>query len=475
MGLGLAYALAWLGLADRDAARDRRASGGFHAVTAILVGYPLVWEATTRFAFLTPTQAAGAMTVLTAPALWIAWRRGAAFVGGAFATAAALSALALSFATKSGPLFSGWLTTLGVASLCVAYARGWIFLPWPAALAADVAALRVVLAGGAPGGEGSTILGVTPAAAEAAAAVLLAGYLATIAARTLWKRRNLGPFEMLQVVLVLLIGLGGATRVVRATGDDARLLGGAAMAAAAAAYLVAFLFVRRQLGRGRVFFFYGTLALVLALAGGMLSGGSATRTATWSALAVAAAVLGGRFDRVSLRAHAALYAAAAALTSGLLPATASALGGSRDAWTAHPWAAVAVAGSVGAYAALVATRSFRTAPRAARLPRFALAALGVAGIVGALGFLVSGAVPPGAALAAAGTVVLAAAAVALAWIARRSRLPELGWVTWALLAAGGAKLVLRDLGGGGSGGLFLAFGFYGAALLLAPRLLRPPT
>lgn len=471
--MGLAYALVWVALGDRDAARGRRASADFHGLTAILVGYPLIWEATTRFGYLPPSAAVLALTVLTAAALFVGWRRESALLAGTFAVAAAACALGLSFATPSASLIAGWLTGLGVGTLWIAYSRGWLALPWLVAVPANVAVLRVVLAGSAPGGHGSELVGVDPPAAKAVAAALLFGYLGSFALRTLWKRRDVGPFEILQSILALLLGLGGATRIAHAAGEPTGLLGAAALAAALGAYLVAFLFVRRRLGRGRVFFFYGSLALVLALAGCTLAGGSGMRTVTWSALGVLAAVLGGRFDRVSLRAHAALYVAAAAKSSGLFLAVTGALVGGEETWRTHPLAAVGLAGAACAYATLVATRSYRNAPRLARLPRLVLAAVATGGLVAVLVILATRALPPGA-FAPTRTFVLAGTAVALAWTARRARLPELGWITWLVLAAGGAKLLLQDLGGGsGSVALFLAFGFYGAALLATPRLLRP--
>lgn len=474
---GLVYALVWVGLADRDAGRDRRGSAAFHGLTAILVGYPLIWEATRRFGFLEPAQSVLALTALTGGALVVSWRRKSELFAVAFSVCAAACALGLSLATRSPTLFAAWLVALGVVSLWISGACGWLACPWLVGAAANLAVLRVVLAGAAPGGHGSDIVGVSPRDAETAAAWLLGGYLGSFVLRTLWKRRDVGGFEIAQSAAILLVGLGGGVRVMHATGDPTRTLGIGAMVAGLAAYLVAFLFVRKQLGRGRAFFFHGTLALVLALAGCTLAGGVVTRTVTWSALAIAAAVIGGRFDRVSLRAHAGLYSAAAAKSSGLVSVVSAALLGGKDSWSAHPWAPVAAAGAACAYGALIATRAYRKAPRLARLPRLVLATVAVAGAIAAAAVLVTQSIPDGAASSAATparTLVLAGSAVALAWAARRTRLPELGWVTWLVLAAGGAKLLLQDLAGGGeSGALFLAFAFYGAALLIAPRLLRP--
>ncbi|MFA6112007.1 MAG: hypothetical protein WDA75_24885, partial [Candidatus Latescibacterota bacterium] len=55
--IGLLYSLTWLIAADRTAAA-RPLSAQFHGVTAMLVGLPIVWEASARFGLLSPTVAA---------------------------------------------------------------------------------------------------------------------------------------------------------------------------------------------------------------------------------------------------------------------------------------------------------------------------------------------------------------------------------------------------------------------------------
>jgi hypothetical protein len=76
------------------------------------------------------------------------------------------------------------------------------------------------------------------------------------------------------------------------------------------------------------------------------------------------------------------------------------------------------------------------------------------------------------AIAAARTAVLAVAAFLLAAARRRAALPELAWLTYGVLSIGAVKLLIEDLPGGRPVTLFVAFVFYGVALLAAPRLLR---
>ena len=66
-----------------------------------------------------------------------------------------------------------------------------------------------------------------------------------------------------------------------------------------------------------------------------------------------------------------------------------------------------------------------------------------------------------------------AGALGYALATRRLGWPELRWVAYALVALGGAKLVLQDLPAGRPSTLVPSLALYGVALLLAPRLLRP--
>jgi len=55
--LGLVYAAVWLAAADRAAGSGRRLSGVFHGIACVVIGFPLLWEASTRFGFFTPRRA----------------------------------------------------------------------------------------------------------------------------------------------------------------------------------------------------------------------------------------------------------------------------------------------------------------------------------------------------------------------------------------------------------------------------------
>jgi hypothetical protein len=92
-----------------------------------------------------------------------------------------------------------------------------------------------------------------------------------------------------------------------------------------------------------------------------------------------------------------------------------------------------------------------------------------AGLAAAFGELL--AADPGVA-AVVRTGVLAGLALALAFLARRLTLPELGWLVYPLVALGGLKLLMQDLRHGRPATLVLSLTLYGLVLTLAPRLLK---
>jgi uncharacterized membrane protein YczE len=70
------------------------------------------------------------------------------------------------------------------------------------------------------------------------------------------------------------------------------------------------------------------------------------------------------------------------------------------------------------------------------------------------------------------TAALAVVIVGLAWLAGRGTQPELAWLVYPLIIAGGVKLLLRDLPQGRPATLVLGLALYGTVLILTPRLLK---
>jgi hypothetical protein len=317
-----------------------------------------------------------------------------------------------------------------------------------------------------------------PAVALAMQALLLGGYLATIAARTLVRGRNVVPFEVAQTLAALAVGLGGAVAVARHTGAGGLALGTVALGIGAACYAVAFAFIDRRQGRGRNFYFYTSLGLVLMLTGAAVLMRDTPLVVTWSVAGVVAAWCGWRFSRAMLTLHAAVYLVAAAATGGLLAAAQMAFFGSAGA----PWVAMGTGGWI-VLAATIISLLIPRDPRDLnvfwRIPRVVIGLLLVAGL-GTVALAAS--VPrlagsPGdgcdaGILATVRSAVVAVAAVALALCRRTPRTLELAWLLYPVLVVGGLKLLAEDLRLSRASTLFVALALYGGALILAPRLAR---
>jgi hypothetical protein len=183
---------------------------------------------------------------------------------------------------------------------------------------------------------------------------------------------------------------------------------------------------------------------------------------------------------VTLSLHAAAYAAAAAVASGLATAAAYAFGAPANvAWPPL---------SLAAFAALAAAAVCATLPvplpapfwgpyaSATRLLRLSVFVAGAAGV--ALHLLAPAiAGRPGAGadpglLATARTAVLAATALLLGWAARWERSREAAWLVYPVLVLAGIKLVVEDFPQGRPATLFVALALAGIALLFAPRLAK---
>lgn len=479
VALGLAYAVAWVVFADRAGRARRPLSASFHGFLALVIGYPLLWEASTRLAVLTPSLAAATLLGLTVLLVGAAWRGDLRVLAWATSFAAVGTALALLVATHAIALFTALLLLLGGGSLWLTYGRRWHGLRWPTALGADAAVLVMAVLASWKGGPPEGYRDLSPGLAGALALALFILYPGSFAVRTLLRQRDVNVFEIVQTLAALVVGFGGAIRVAQAAGMGENVLGGAALVLAAACYGVAFSFVERQAAGARNFLFFTSLALVLALFSSGLVMGVRILALFWCALGVAASLVGSRFSRVSLKAHGAVYIACAALSSGLLVAALdSFLLDSREAWQPFTLVALTVLGGAAVSYASVAWGASADLGVAKRLPAFFLAVVTVWGVGGvavvALCALAgaSGLACDGAVLAALRTAVLAAGAVTLALVRSKTSLSELSWIAYPILVAGGIKLLLSDVPLGRAATLFPAFAVYGLALIWTPRLLR---
>ena len=479
IALGLAYAVAWIAAADRAGARGRGLATGFFGSTAIVIACPLALEGATRFGAFSASAAAALTAGFAGLSLAVAWRRNLPALAWVSTLAALLTLLVLLLTAYAVAPVSAAVLGLGAATVGLAYSRRrWHGLRWPAAVVADTVVALMSWLASRPDGVPEAYRDLSTSAAFWLALALPVVYGGSAALRTLLRRRDVTVFEAVQSVASLLVGLGGAGAVARTAGSEQSPLGIAGLLIAAACYGVAFSFVERRSESSRNFHFYATLALMLTLFASGLLLPSGPLSGLWSVLGVAAAVLGWRLSRKTLCAHSAVYLSAASIVSGLLSAGLSAFSGALDSSgpALSAWAAAALAASAASYLVLAARGP---AARAwyGRLPALAALLSAVAGI-GALAVSLAAALTtagrdPGA-LAAARTAVLSLSALALAAAFRRTRLPELAWISWALIVGGGATILLQNVPAGRPATLVGALVVYGLALTFAPRWLRRP-
>jgi hypothetical protein len=290
----------------------------------------------------------------------------------------------------------------------------------------------------------------------------------SVFARALLGRPRIGRLEVVQLVLALSVGLGGALQLARTFGGESTL---AAIAAASgvAAYAFAFLREREPEARsGRLYFAW--LGLALLVIGSAVLLRDRAPALLWSVLAVSAAAIARRYEPEILQPQGAVLAVAAAAASGLLTTSLIAFTASGAAMKpATPAAVVALVAVTGTAALLLIERA-----AAGPLPAFATALLSALGL-GAAAVLVlhrpSGAVLA-APLPALRTVVVSASSYVLAKLWRGTGRKELRTLAYLALVAGGLKLLIEDVPSGTPLTLFVAFVFYGVALLLVPRTMR---
>jgi hypothetical protein len=471
VALGLAYAGTWILLADLAGRSGAKWSAAFHGVSATILGFPLVFEATFKLRLLSPSSAAVLLAGLTAVALAVAARRRLQGLAWLVSLAGTATAMALALAPLEGRalLPTLYVVLLGVATLWLGYVLDWYALRWPIALAADLlVAIMVLRAVSATAAEG-------PGTAAIAQATLLLLYFGSIAARTIYLQRKVIAFEVVQTALATAVGLGGAGFVASRAGGSAAAFGVVSIVAGVGAYYVAFDLVERRQKAPENFTYYMTAALVLLLAGSALVLPAETLGMAWAGLAVAFAAAARQRGRKTLVIHAAVYGVAAAIASGALSHAFE----SAFASPAQPWSPAAAREVLAVVALGIAQWLCARGParrnwleRVPQLIVIAVFACGVAGLlVGWIVPILAGA-PPAAApgtVATIRTAVWVGGALWLTWLGREDAWIEAGWLAYPALAAIGLKILLEDLQRSRPATLFLAFALYGAALILVAR------
>jgi hypothetical protein len=468
--LGLVYAMIWLAVADRQLGAVTQLSRLFHGLAAILIALPLLWEATTRFQFLSSTAAAATLAVVSVSALVVAWHRHLQLLAGAATIGVVIATPTLAIATDDTAAFTLLAVGIVVSTWLLGETRGWRWLVWPAALS-ELALIGILLA---------HTLRVPPLESAGTALALLALLLGTAVGpflvRALRDTTRAGVFDAVYPALAVPIGLVGLIAVSGRISTVGPVIVGVALGAVGVAlYALSFGRVLPRQGAGFNFYAGTSLALASVVVGASQVLAPAGLTILLSALAVAALWLSGRMACGVLALHATLLVVVVSFVFAPVSAT---LG----VWIGFPakWPTTTV-GSLIALAVIVGAAIFgSTRPPASpkwlgAAAHVALNALALTAFGGALliwlGPSVAGTPPANAVLATMKTGVLAAAAVALARVGRSRRWPEIAWLAYPVLAIGALQLVVEGIAASRAATLFVALAMYGVALVVSSRQL----
>ena len=147
---------------------------------------------------------------------------------------------------------------------------------------------------------------------------LMVVYLGIFCFRALIQGKGVKVFDVVQSVFVLAVGFGGAVRIASTTGQGSGALGWTALFAALIFYSIAFTVVRTRLGRGRGFFYFASLGLIFLFLGSQVVAHGPWLSWSWLVLGMVMAILGSRFNRVTLRTHSVIYLFLASIHTGML-------------------------------------------------------------------------------------------------------------------------------------------------------------
>ena len=471
VALGMAYAVIWILVAALAARKGARANAAFYAVCSAVIAGPLLFEAATSFGVLSPAAGALALAAVTAVGLLVAVRWRLQSTAWVFTLACLITAAAVATVRSPGEAATALVVGLGLATLWYASGFRWSGLTWLTAVAADLAVLRLTAIATVTFELGPTVGPVHPTLVASLQALLAVGFVGTFVVRALRGTAPVGLFEFAQTVAVWVIGWGGAIRLAGVNGWSTDGLAVIALIGGAAAYAGAFGVVDRRQGRNAAFIYLSSLGLGLVLVGLPGVAGSAAAV-VWASLAVGVAAVGSRWDRVTLRVHAAILVGASWVAGSVVADAVSDLaGGGVPGATPRFEAGIVVLLTLVATAAVAAGRRRRSGGWMQQLPLTALLLLSALAIAAAMVVAAAAVLPPGT-TAATGTVALSLVTVGLAALASRWGIGEAGWLVYPFLLATGLRMVVRDFTSGQTIVLVIALAAYGFALIVSTKTVR---
>jgi len=203
--LGLAYALVWIVTADRSAKSGRRRNAAFYAGTAAAIAFPLVWETTTRFHYVSPAAGGACASLIGVILLLVAWHNDEQVIAWIGGIGSILVTIAIVKEDALLPLMIAG-SVVGAATLHVSILMKWKFVALPTAVLTNGLAAMTI---GLPLLRGTI---EHPGRIIAALLAFAAVWLAII-----FREQQLSIFEIVESALLLTIGVGGAAIIAAAS------------------------------------------------------------------------------------------------------------------------------------------------------------------------------------------------------------------------------------------------------------------
>jgi hypothetical protein len=467
--VAILYACGWMLWAARTHA-DSPFASNVYGVTSAMILAPLMWEATVRFQVISATFGAVVLAGFLSLTLVLCWRRNLQALPWIATLATVATAWALIIATHEVvPLTAALLTMWLAVEVAACFAHRFSTRAI-SAISVDLAiALTIAVMTSAEG----VPVGYRPAGPLTLILLCMALLVissVSIAIRGFAMRQKISVLEIMQTGAGFALATFG---VLRAThGSGAPSLGILYLLLAGGCYWgTLWRFAPADYARNRRV--SATWAAALLLAGSWCALPSNLCVVFLCAAAITAAFRYTYSNQLSLGLHASLYVAAATALSSMPVYAAKALTGSVPAspdWTL--WVVTITA--VSCYAVGSRVREEQAKRRLlwavpAFLGGLSFAALVVVAIV----WVGTGHAEWGAArLSVVRTVVTCTVALGFGYSGSRWNRPELGWVAYTVVACGAVKLLLEDLRFGNAASLVVSFLFYGAILIVLPKLMR---
>lgn len=458
--VGLLYAAAWLASSIRIPSGNRFLVS-IHGITAACIVAPLLWEAAVRFRSISPAASATALALFVILGQTFAWQHEHPALAGVTAFAGCATALVLISATLDPVPFAVALTVAATAVEYGAWRGRALAWRWIVALACDSCIFLLLYLVTRPQGLPEGYAPVPVAAVGTLLLALVAIYVASTVTRTLARKTTITWFELMQVPAGAALAIEGALRISPASAGVAISIGIACLGFGSACYLIAFSGFTRAAPRN--FHAYATFALLLMLAGGVLTGAAALPL--WITLALLAAWLPAITRGNTLALHSAVYLVSAAATTGLLAYSEHRL--PLNATSVLCAAAVAIGCGL-----TLQMRKDRALDWPDRVPGALIAGLLCWSFLTLAARVLERAQFAAPLASTLRTIVIAIVAIALAWIGVRRDLRELIWLLFPWMLFGAVKLVTEDFQQGQPATLFLSLLVYGGTLIALPRLLR---